>query len=1227
MIRKYWLAFGLMLIALLGAAAQAQTGSIDPTASQLSGLPSFTPPAIELIEEPVVDLRPWMPPVGLQQMNDCTAWAMAYGARSYHEARDQNWKPNAPSRIFSPTFIYNQINGGKDDGSNFVKAVQLMQVQGAATLATAPYLPRNFTAQPSERAKAEAKAYRVHGLRLMRDRQSIRRSIQRRDVVVFGAHVNPLFLSGRFDIYTRALFLRDQTQRQPNQIHGKHAMVIVGYDDQKQAFLIQNSWGTQWGQRGYGWVAYELFDDIRIAEDSENVFCNWAAIMIDIQEPLEIGPDGLPRSRPMDLSALRVTGFSDLVRFESRYGKFLYSFQAELRGQAMAMEQVQEVTWRWINPLGEVQTLTSDMADSRFGFRAGTFQNPMTLDALVKFKNGTSRTFRGTIEGPSPKAEFREANIEFEHHYFGMGGPARNIPMYQWRVKLNYPLNQRDDIIKVIWDFGSMMDGQWEVLDRHNGPQADVRPSGINARPDRITATITYADGGVKKVTYDPVFDEPVFTEMDVDVSYREMGRDQHNRMQYGWTLTLRRPRQLDFGTKAGEGIRFVDYVVDPGASDRHWHLRSNSFSQDFAVSGAAYRDFRVNVTVIFNDGSQKTFERWIELGPEARYLDPNRVELIASDVYQGLYNEKPSWIIRYQVLGDRQQLARISKVQFHRPAEYEDGPTYTKQQLTEKFNHGLATESFLRHDAMELGATVTFDDGRTSKLKLHYAPQSSPNELLGIMIDGNEEANLYNRFDRKPLHRYHAKLMGPKGELDRVTRVDWYQHVRKQAERTLNTGGIQGDIYSMSFLGGVNEPSPLTARVYFTDGYEQFIYAATAPGYTGLARSALDLEIREKFLEYDENLKPWWTAEIRVAGDAKVMQRIRNVQYTTRNFNGPQIFGPWDYPFNAPFGVSYSAPSEITAIITYEDGSTQELKARARADAARPAAELQLIPIRHKNWRQGVHLWSVYVDGYETVRSMIAKVVFKQGDVTRTLTYEKDKVPRTIYENFTHDMEKPITAQVTLQDGRLLDLTLTLPQLQKGIGWAWQQGEYWGDGKWEVSAYLTGTLDARSSVGIHDHFYSHDHKLRFHNVPSWPDHLTRLDMLPGEYQFRAPQVATGWGNWFSLWPDVIKVVERPEQRIDTLTLRVVRSPHQPASGQSDEWRVYIHGPQRDMHRIREVHYESVIDGHPVSIDIGRRWGEFFAGYEHRYIVRDQPSVKATITFNDGRTQTLTFTP
>jgi hypothetical protein len=41
-----------------------------------------------------------------------------------------------------------------------------------------------------------------------------------------------------------------------NTIQGSHLALIVGYDDNQNAWLVKNSWGTNWGVGGFGWIAY-----------------------------------------------------------------------------------------------------------------------------------------------------------------------------------------------------------------------------------------------------------------------------------------------------------------------------------------------------------------------------------------------------------------------------------------------------------------------------------------------------------------------------------------------------------------------------------------------------------------------------------------------------------------------------------------------------------------------------------------------------------------------------------------------------------------------------------------------------------------------------------------------------------------------------------------------------------------------------------------------------------
>jgi C1A family cysteine protease len=42
---------------------------------------------------------------------------------------------------------------------------------------------------------------------------------------------------------------------------GGHAVMACGYDDAREALLIRNSWGADWGDSGYGWLPFRYVTD------------------------------------------------------------------------------------------------------------------------------------------------------------------------------------------------------------------------------------------------------------------------------------------------------------------------------------------------------------------------------------------------------------------------------------------------------------------------------------------------------------------------------------------------------------------------------------------------------------------------------------------------------------------------------------------------------------------------------------------------------------------------------------------------------------------------------------------------------------------------------------------------------------------------------------------------------------------------------------------------------
>jgi C1A family cysteine protease len=48
---------------------------------------------------------------------------------------------------------------------------------------------------------------------------------------------------------------------------GGHAVPIIGFDDLKQRFLCQNSWGKSWGNSGFFYLPYKVYQNTKIVSE------------------------------------------------------------------------------------------------------------------------------------------------------------------------------------------------------------------------------------------------------------------------------------------------------------------------------------------------------------------------------------------------------------------------------------------------------------------------------------------------------------------------------------------------------------------------------------------------------------------------------------------------------------------------------------------------------------------------------------------------------------------------------------------------------------------------------------------------------------------------------------------------------------------------------------------------------------------------------------------------
>jgi hypothetical protein len=221
---------------------------MDP-ADYLKLIEAFAPSMGDLA--PSVDLSADFPAVGDQgQQGSCVAWAVGYGFKSFQEHEERSWSYATKEHLFSPAFIFNHFKKGKCGGGVYVSdAFELVSAQGIAPLSLMPYSESDCSEVPSAAAKAAAKEFSVHSVkRVPKDIVEIKGLLATRSPIVVGLSIDSSFdyLKGQQVWYGP----------KSGAATGGHAMVIVGYDDARQAVRLYNSWGKSWGDNGLGWVSY-----------------------------------------------------------------------------------------------------------------------------------------------------------------------------------------------------------------------------------------------------------------------------------------------------------------------------------------------------------------------------------------------------------------------------------------------------------------------------------------------------------------------------------------------------------------------------------------------------------------------------------------------------------------------------------------------------------------------------------------------------------------------------------------------------------------------------------------------------------------------------------------------------------------------------------------------------------------------------------------------------------
>lgn len=214
---------------------------------------------------PSVDLRPYDNPVYDQgSLGSCTANSTAGMCEYVTKHLNKKWL-YVGSRLF---IYYNErvLEGdvGQDAGASLSDGMTVIHKLGVPNEKNWPYDVAKFTDKPPVSVYANGLQH-IAGPAFELDNTKI---IQLKNCLsagypfVFGFTVYESFES---DVVA-ATGIVPMPKKTEEQLGG-HAVMAVGYDDSKQWIIVRNSWGADWGEKGYFFLPYQYISSPDLADE------------------------------------------------------------------------------------------------------------------------------------------------------------------------------------------------------------------------------------------------------------------------------------------------------------------------------------------------------------------------------------------------------------------------------------------------------------------------------------------------------------------------------------------------------------------------------------------------------------------------------------------------------------------------------------------------------------------------------------------------------------------------------------------------------------------------------------------------------------------------------------------------------------------------------------------------------------------------------------------------
>ena len=261
----------------------------------------------------------YFPEIGDQSsLGSCTFWAQVYYQFTYMMNKDLG-VATTYDNTFSPQWAYNVVAGTDEMIGPYYSAYAFMKKQGNVFLKQVPYDLDISSFSPTEEIWKTSIKYRIKDFQVFdiigekdslitspndEDLVTIKSALSRGEILTYSTYINSwntVKLSTHLNAsynnkYSGQYAVTSQTGQ-----NGAHRMTLVGYDDnlwidinsnnlvdsgELGAFKIANSWGKDYGNNGFMWIAYDALnnvscvDGVKADPTRESIFSEIARIEV-----------------------------------------------------------------------------------------------------------------------------------------------------------------------------------------------------------------------------------------------------------------------------------------------------------------------------------------------------------------------------------------------------------------------------------------------------------------------------------------------------------------------------------------------------------------------------------------------------------------------------------------------------------------------------------------------------------------------------------------------------------------------------------------------------------------------------------------------------------------------------------------------------------------------------------------------------------------------------------